>query len=124
MAVNQFWVLLLDVKIEKIGRTLQKRRPNLAETDRGSYCNKEEWLGEFLDGNSAFYKGSETDNSDNDDENYHKNNDQQQLLEGFSNSCYKIVSPILLPDLISNFAVCKYCSGTLLLVENVKHSFY
>ena len=91
MAVNEFWVLLLDVKTEKIGRTLEKTRPNLAETDRGSYCNKEEWLGEFLDGNSAFYKGSETDNSDNDDKNYHKNNDQQQLQEGFSNSYYKIV---------------------------------
>ena len=91
MAVNEFWVLLLDVKTEKIGRTLEKTRPNLAETDRGSYCNKEEWLGEFLDGNSAFYKGSETDNSDNDDENYHKNNDQQQLQEGFSHSYYKIV---------------------------------
>ena len=54
-----------------------------------------------------------------------ENNEQQQLFEGFANSCYKIVSPILLQELINDFAVCKHCSGTLLLVEDVtsSHSF-
>ena len=46
-----------------------------------------------------------------------ENNEQQQLSEGFANICYKIVSPIFLQELINDFAVCKHCSGTLLLVE-------
>ena len=49
------------------------RRQNLAETDRGSYYNQEEWLEEFLDNKGAFYDGSESDDSDNDDENYSEN---------------------------------------------------
>ena len=51
-----------------------------------------------------------------------ENNKQQQLSEGFANICYKIVSPILLQELINDFAVCKHCSGTLLLVEG-SHDF-
>ena len=47
-----------------------------------------------------------------------ENNDQQQLSE----YCYKIVSPILLQELINDFAVCKHCSGTLLLAEDVTSS--
>ena len=39
--------------------------------------------------------------------------------EDFANSCDKIVSPILLQELINDFAVCKHWSGTLLLVEDV-----
>ena len=99
-----------------------KRRQNLAGTDRRSCYNKEEWLEEFLDGKSAFYNDSESDGSDTDDQNYNENNDQQQLPEGFSNCCNKIFFPILL-ELISNFAICKHCSGTLLLLEDVRHSF-
>ena len=48
-----------------------------------------------------------------------KNDEHQQLSEGFANSCYKIVSPLLLQELINDFAVCKHCSGTLSLVEDV-----
>ena len=62
-----------------------KRKQNLAETDRVSYY-KEEWLEEFLDSKCSFYNGNESDNDEN--------NEQQQLPEGFANSCYKIVSPI------------------------------
>ena len=51
-----------------------------------------------------------------------ENNEQQQLSEGFANSCYKIVSPILLQELINDFVVCKHCGGTLLLSENVTSS--
>ena len=51
-----------------------------------------------------------------------ENNEQQQLSEGFANICYKIVSLILLQELINNFAVCKHCCGTLLLVED-SHDF-
>ena len=47
----------------------------------------------------------------------------KQLPEGFVNSCYKIVSPILLQELINDFIVCKHCDGTLLLVEDVNHGF-
>ena len=39
------------------------------------------------------------------------------LFEGFANSCYKIVSPFLLQELINE--VCKHWSGTHLLVEDV-----
>ena len=99
-----------------------KTRHNLAETDRGLYY-KEEWLEEFLDSKGAFYNCNE---SDNDDESYNENNEQQQLLEGFANSCYKVVSPILLQKLINDFFVCKHqkhCRGTLLLDDDVSHSF-
>ena len=68
---------------------LVKRRQNLPETGRGSYC-KEEWLEEFLGSKGAFYNGNE---SDNDDESYIENNEYQQLPKGFANSFYKIVSP-------------------------------
>ena len=39
---------------------------------------------------------------------YNENNEEQQLPKGFANSCYKIVSPILLQKLINDFAVCKH----------------
>ena len=67
---------------------LEERTENLAETDRWSYCNEEEWLEEFLDDKGAFYNGGESDESDNDDENYNENKEQQLLSEGFANSCY------------------------------------
>ena len=82
----------------------EESRQNLAEKGRGSYYNQEEWL-EFLDNKGGFYNGSESDDSDNDDEIYNENNEQQQLSEGFANNCYKIVSPILLQELINDFAV-------------------
>ena len=46
---------------------LGNRRQNLAETNRGSYYYKEEWLKEFLDNKGAFYNGSESDGSENDE---------------------------------------------------------
>ena len=51
----------------------EERRQNLAETGRGSYYKQEEWLEAFLDDKSAFPDGSESDDSDNDDENYNEN---------------------------------------------------
>ena len=50
-----------------------ERRQNLAETDRGSFFNQEEWVEEFWDDKGAFYNGSESDEGDNDDENYNEN---------------------------------------------------
>ena len=41
-------------------------------------CNQEEWLEEFLDNKDQFQYGSESDDSDNDDEIYKENNEQQQ----------------------------------------------
>ena len=54
-----------------------------------------------------------------------ENNEQQQLSEGFAKGCYKTVSPILPQEFIDDFAVCKHCSVTLLLDEDVtsSHSF-
>ena len=53
------------------------------------------------------------------------NNEQQQLFEDFVNSCYKIVLPILLQELINDFAIHKHSNGIILLVEDVtsSHSF-
>ena len=59
-------------------------RQNFTETDRGSYF-KEERLEEFLDSKVAFYNVNEND--DDDDESYNENNGQQQLPDGFANSC-------------------------------------
>ena len=83
----------------------EESRQNLAETDRESYYNQEEWLEEFLDNKGGFYNGSESDDSDNDDKIYNENNEQQQLSDGFANNCYKIVSPILLQELIKDSAL-------------------
>ena len=63
---------------------LVKRRQNLAETDEVLHY-KEEQLEELLDSKGAFHNGNE---SDNNDESYNENNKQQQLPEGFTNSCY------------------------------------
>ena len=38
---------------------LEEKRQNLAETDKGSYYNQEEWLEEFLDDKGAIYNGTE-----------------------------------------------------------------
>ena len=100
-----------------------KRSQNLAVTDWGSFY-RDERLEEFLDSKGAFYNSNE---SDNDDETYNENNKQQQLPEGFVNSCYKIVSPILLQKLINDFAVCKHqkhLSGTLLHAGDVKNHIF
>ena len=74
----------------------------------------------FFEGKGAFYNGNESNDSGN-NENY-KNNEQQQL-SGFPNSCYKIVSPVLLQKLINNFAIWDHYSETLLLVEDVSQGF-
>ena len=64
-----------------------------------------------------FSQGNEGDDSDNDNENYNENNEQQLLSKCFDNNCYKIVSPVLLQEIINDFVVYKHCSGTLLLVQ-------
>ena len=51
-----------------------------------------------------------------------EDNEQQLWSEGFVKSCYKTVSAIFLQELINDFAVCKHCSGRLLLVEDVTSS--
>ena len=48
--------------------------------------NYEEWLEDFLDGKDAFYNGSESAASDNDDKTYDENNDPLQLPERFANT--------------------------------------
>ena len=59
----------------------------------GDQINKEDWLEQFLNRKGAYCNGNESD-----DVSYNENNDQQ-LPEGFANSCYKIVSPFLLQKL-------------------------
>ena len=71
VVVNEFWTLLLGVKSKKLGirQAINKcqKKEDKAETDRGSYYKQEEWLEAFLDDKSAFFNGSESDDSDNDD---------------------------------------------------------
>ena len=95
MVVNEFWVLLLGLKNEKLGIRLEKVKVNFTMVLKGIIIMRDS----------------------------NENNEQQQLPEGFTNICYKIVSPILLQKLINNFAVCKHYSGTLLLAEDVSHGF-
>ena len=40
-------------------------KQNLAEANRGSYYNQEEWLEEFLNDKGAVNDGSESDDSEN-----------------------------------------------------------
>ena len=49
-------------------------------------------------------------------------NEQQQLSEGFANSCYKIISPVLLQALTNDFAIYKHCITTPSLVKDVTSS--
>ena len=65
---------------------MKGKRENLAETDRGSCYNHDECLEEFLDNEGAFFNGSKNHDSGNDDENYNRNNEKQQLSEGFASS--------------------------------------
>ena len=50
-----------------------ERRRSLAEKDKESYYNQEEWLEEYLEDKDLSNNGSESDDSDNDDDNYDKN---------------------------------------------------
>ena len=84
---------------------LEESRHNLLETDRGSYYNQEERLKELLDNKDGFYNGSESGDSDNDDEIYNENNEQQQVFEDFANNYCKMISPVLLQELINDPAL-------------------
>ena len=92
MVVNKFWVLLLGVKIKKLGIGLEKNACWWKEEKiyRGSYY-KEEWLEDFLDSKGAIYNGNE---SDNDVESYNESNEQHQLPVLTDNdSCKQTLSP-------------------------------
>ena len=60
---------------------LQKRRQDLAETDRGSYYNQKESPEEFLDNKDAFYDSTESDDIENADEN------DTEKIEAFFHRC-------------------------------------
>ena len=83
IVVNKLWVLLLHVKIKKLGIGLEKNVCWWKEQKifRGSYY-KEEWLEDFLNSKGAICNGNE---SDNDVESYNESNEQHQLPEGFVN---------------------------------------
>ena len=52
---------------------MKERWQNLAEADRESYYSQDEWVGEFLDAEGAFYNVKESGDGYNDDENYKEN---------------------------------------------------
>ena len=53
-----------------------------------------------------------------------ENNDQQQLSESFAYSCHKIVQPILLQELINDFAICKHIVEQLLFEVVTNSQFW
>ena len=55
-----------------------RKQTKFSGNRQGITCNQEEWLEEFLDNKDRFQYGSESDDSDNDDEIYKENNEQQQ----------------------------------------------
>ena len=130
MVVNDFWVLLLGLKNEKHRIRLQKnifrqKEDKIQLKQTMDHITKRNSKKNFQSAKVHFTMLMKVimmmrviieimDSS------------SQQLLEGFANSCYKIVTPILLQKLINDFVVCKhqnYCSGALLLAEDVSHSF-
>ena len=46
----------------------------------------------------------------------------RKLCESFNNNILKIVSPLLLQELINNYAVCKHCGRNVLLCEDMVSS--
>ena len=85
MVVNEFWILLLGVNNENLGIRLEKniclKKKEFGWNRRGSYYKQEEWLETLLDENSAFSDGSESDDSNNDDEDCNEN------IEAFVRRC-------------------------------------
>ena len=73
MSAGHEWILSPFTGRKKRKAWNNNRRQNLAETNRRSYYNQEEWVEEFLDDKGAFYNGSESNDGDNDDENYNEN---------------------------------------------------
>ena len=61
-----------------------KKEGKIQLKQTGSYYKQEKWLELFLDDKSAFSDGSETNDSDNDDENYNEN------IETFVRRCSSI----------------------------------
>ena len=75
----------------------KENRQNLANTDRGSYYNQEEWLEELLKDKGIFYNDSNIDSETYDNESSSdRNGEQEEVCESFNNNSLKIVSPLLL----------------------------
>ena len=47
---------------------------------------------------------------------------RRKLCESFNNNILKIVSPLLLQDLINDYVVCKHCGRNVLLCEDMVSS--
>ena len=78
MVVNEFWVLLLGVKNEKLGIRLQKnicrkKEDKISWNRQGIILQSRGMVKESLDDKGAFYDGSESDDSENDYENCAEN---------------------------------------------------
>ena len=101
----------------------KENRQNLADMDRGSHYNQEEWLEEILEDKGIFYNDSDNDNRTHDNESSSDGDDEQEeVYESFNNNSLKSVSTLLLQELINDFAVCKHCGGKLLLCEDMVSS--
>ena len=79
---------------------------------------------EILEDKGIFYNNSDSDNRTHDNESSSDGDEdeQEKVYESFNNNSLKIVSPLLLQELINDFAVCKHCGGKLLLCEDMVSS--
>ena len=109
------------IRLEK--KIHRQKQDKIQGKQVGERETKEEWLEDFLYSKGAFYH-------------LMKMTMMMRVIMKIRNSCSyrrvllvvaaKTVSPILLQNLINDFAICKHqkhCSRTLLLVENVSHGF-
>ena len=77
----------------------KENRQNLADTDRASYYNQEEWLEEFLEDKGIFYNNSDSDSETYDNESSSDGDDElEEVCKSFNNNSLKIWSPLLLQE--------------------------
>ena len=104
----------------------KEKRQNLTDMDRGSYYNQEEWLKEFLEDKGIFYNDDDSESETYDNESSSDGDDEKEkVCESLNNNRLKIVPPLLLQELINDFAVCKHCGEKILLWEDMvgSHGF-
>ena len=94
----------------------KEKRQNLTDMERGSYYNQEEWLKEFLEDKGIFYNDDDSESETYDNESSSDGDDEKEkVCESLNNNRLKIVPPLLLQELINDFAVCKHCGEKILL---------
>ena len=105
---------------------------NLTESDKGFFCNQEEWLEQYQYGKGMFYSEYSDDKNctsseDNDreweesssEEDESSDSNTEELLVEDKNI---VVSVSVLERLICSSTVCNYCHESVSLIEDQKYS--